>query len=75
MIALISFTLFVAFIVYLWIKPYFSPLHHIPEPPAWPILRHLPLIVVAKDHLGLFESWVAKFKDEGLFKINNIIGK
>ena len=75
MIALILFTLSVAFIGYLWIKPYFSPLRHIPEPPAWPILRHLPYFVVAKDHLGLFESWVTKFKDEGLFKIDNLDGK
>ena len=75
MIALISFTLFIAFIGYLWIKPYFSPLRHIPEPSAWPILRHLPFLVVAKDHIGLFESWASKFKDEGLFQIDNIVGK
>ena len=75
MIALISFTLFVAFIGYQWLKPYFSPLHHIPEPPALPILRHLPVFVAVKDVIGLFESWATKFKDEGLFKINNILGK
>ena len=75
MIALILFTLFVAFIGYLWIKPYFSPLRHIPEPPSWPILRHLPYILMAEDIINLFERWISKFRDEGLFKIDSVIGK
>ena len=75
MIAAILITLVLGYIGYLCIKPYLSPLRHIPEPPSWPILHQLPYLAGNIDFIDVFEEWAQMFKDDGLFKMDNIFGK
>ena len=75
MFVIISITVLVAIVVYRFLAQLFLPLRGIPEPKGWPLLGHLPLFMLEKDHLKLFAKWCDQFKAEGLFKVDSITGK
>ena len=75
MFVIISVTVLVAIVVYRFLTQLFLPLRGIPEPKGWPLLGHLPLLMLEKDHLKLFAKWCDQFKAEGLFKVDIAYGK
>ena len=66
----IIFTVFVGYIIYKWIKDYFSPLYDIPEPPRYGIFRHLPYFINCESSIELLAEWGKQFKDYGFYKID-----
>ena len=65
----------VLFILYLLVKPYFSPLRHLPEPKGWPILGHTPFYLMNEDHVALQSNWCNQFYDVGLYKTRSLLRK
>ena len=58
----IILTVFVGYIIYKWIKDYFSPLYDIPEPPRYGILRHLPYFINCESSIELLAEWENNLK-------------
>ena len=56
-------------------ESYFSPLHDIPEPPLYGILKHLPYFLKSPNNIELLVKWGEQFKDYGFYKIDPLVGK
>ena len=49
-------------------EDYFSPLHDIPEPPRYGILKHRPYFLKSPSNIELLVKWEEQFKDYGFIQ-------
>ena len=56
-------------------EDYFSPLHDIPEPPRYGILKHRPYFLKSPSNIELLVKWEEQFKIMVLYKIDPLVGK
>lgn len=77
MLVFLLSTIIIMVLVYLLLKQFFSPLKHLPNPEAWPIVNQLPYFVSNTDKLDIIERYCRMYKDEGAFRMtmNAFVGE